>query len=294
MTTGVAQSNRRWLAYGSLAVCVFGISWTAIFVRWAGVPGTASAFYRVLIAAAVLVPWRTLKAAQPVDRRSALLALVGGVFFACDLALFNAGILRNTASTAVLFANLAPVFVGLASWLIFRQRPNARFWTGLFVALGGCAVIALRDVGRASDGASGDITGDLLALTAAVFWAAYLLTTERARTKLDTLTFSTLAMVGSVVALLVSCLTIGDPLWGYPPRAWLALAGLGLISQLGAYLGLTYALGHLPATIVSIGLLAQIPTTALLAMPLLGEPITATQIVGGFLVLAGVYVVNRK
>jgi hypothetical protein len=64
------------------------------------------------------------------------------------------------------------------------------------------------------------------------------------------------------------------------------------MSQLGAYLGLAYALGHLPATVTSVGLLAQVPLTALLAVPLLGEPLTTPYLAGGSLVLAGIYVVN--
>jgi drug/metabolite transporter (DMT)-like permease len=45
-------------AYAALAVAIAGIAWSAIFVRWADVPGTVSAFYRVLIAGAVLISWR--------------------------------------------------------------------------------------------------------------------------------------------------------------------------------------------------------------------------------------------
>jgi drug/metabolite transporter (DMT)-like permease len=83
------------------------------------------------------------------------------------------------------------------------------------------------------------------------------------------------------------------PLIGYPPRAWLSLAALGLVTQLMAYFALVYALGHLPATITSVGLLAQVPGTALLAMLLLGEPLSVTQLGGGIVVLAGIYIVNR-
>jgi len=60
-----------------------------------------------------------------------------------------------------------------------------------------------------------------------------------------------------------------------------------------AYYALVYALGHLPATITSVGLLAQVPGTALLAMLFLGEPLSAAQILGGAVVLGGIYVVNR-
>jgi drug/metabolite transporter (DMT)-like permease len=111
---------------------------------------------------------------------------------------------------------------------------------------------------------------------------------------MDTLTFNTLAIAGSIVTLLVICIALGVPMTGYPARTWLALAGLGLVSQLGAYYALVYALGHLPATITSVGLLAQVPCTALLAALLLGEPLTATQIAGAVVVLAGIIVVNSQ
>jgi drug/metabolite transporter (DMT)-like permease len=97
-----------------------------------------------------------------------------------------------------------------------------------------------------------------------------------------------------VATLFLACIAVRQPLWGYAPRSWLMLALLGLVSQFGAYLALTYALGHLPATIVSVGLLCQIPLTALLAKPLLGEPISVAQLSGGVLVLGGVLVVKRQ
>jgi EamA-like transporter family len=57
---------------------------------------------------------------------------------------------------------------------------------------------------------------------------------------------------------------------------------------------LTYAVGHLPATVTSVSLLAQIPLTALLAAFLLGETLSGSQVLGGALVLAGVGLANRR
>lgn len=142
------------------------------------------------------------------------------------------------------------------------------------------------------NGRAGDPVGDLFAVIAAVFFAGYLLTAERLRSEMDTLTFNTIAIVSSVATLFVVCLLLDTPLTGYSRSTSAALAGLGLITQLGAYYALVYALGQLPATITSVGLLTQLPLTALLAALLLKEPITGAQVAGGLLVLAGVYVVN--
>jgi drug/metabolite transporter (DMT)-like permease len=288
------RAGSSWRACIALALAVAGIAWSAILVRWAGVPGTASGLYRVLIAAAVLVPWRlTRRATHPVDRRAALLAIAGGAFFAFDLALWNTAVLRTQAAIASLLGNNTPIVVGLASWWIFKRRPPGAFWAGLMLSVAGCVLIVVAESGRGASGAPHSLSGDVLALVASVFFAAYLITTERIRERMDTLTFSTLAITGSVVALLILCLLLDVPLTGYPARTWGALLALGLVSQLGAYFALVHALGHLPATITSVGLLAQVPCTALLAMAFLGEPLSSWQIGGGALVLVGIYLVTR-
>ncbi len=290
----------RLLAYAALLAAVLGISWSAIFIRWAAVPGPSSAFYRVFIAAAVLVPvWLGALATSARRRqrlrhrngRTTLFAILGGAFFGLDLALFNTAVMMTTATEATLFGNNAPIFVGLGTWLFFRRKPRRAFWAGLALAFTGAVAVMITGASRPESG--GTISGNLLALAASVFFAAYLLATERAREGLDTLSFSTLAIVGSVVTLLLVCLALDAPLGGFSRSTWAALVGLGIVSQLAAYFALVHALGHLPATVTSVGLLAQLPVTAILAVPFLGEPLYATQAVGAALVLAGIYIVNR-
>jgi drug/metabolite transporter (DMT)-like permease len=284
-------------AYAALVLAVGGVTWSAIFVRWAGTPGPVSAFYRVLIAAAILIPWRLAVTPKPRDtreapRRAHWIAFAGGVFFALDLALWNTAVMQTQAAIASLLGNLTPVFVGLLSWIVLARRPRRSFWIGVVLSLIGCVLLVSAHLDTSATVAAGTLFGDIIAIVASMFFAAYLLTTERVRVAMDTLTFNTLAIVGSVVTLGAICIVLGFPLTGYPSRTWLALAGLGLISQLGAYYALVYALGHLPATVTSVSLLAQVPGTAILAMLLLGEPLSAAQIAGTAIVLAGIYIVN--
>ena len=281
----------RLRAYAALLVTIAGISWSAILVRWAGVPGPSSAFYRVLVAGIVLIPWRLVRGAtRPVDRRAAAVAVLGGVFFALDIALWNTSVMYTGAAVASILGNNTPVFVGILSWILFRKRPRGSFWIGLSLSLAGCLTIMF---GPAAAG-SVRITwfGNLLAVGGSFFFAAYLVTTQRVRQSMDTLTFNTLAIAGSIGTMLIVCVALGLPLGGYSARTWAALVALGLGSQLMAYFALVYALGHLPATITSVGLLAQVPCTAVLAMLLLGEPLSAIQVAGAAVVLAGIYVVN--
>ena len=277
--------------YLALTAGVLCIAWSAIFVRWTDIPGPASAFYRMLIPAVLLIPtWFIGQRAPRVDKRTMLVIAAGGVFFALDLAFFNTSILETSAANATLLGNNAPVFVGLLSWLIFRQKPGSAFWLGLSLALAGSLVIVWGDLARHFKLG----WGDAMALAASACFAVYMIATERVRRTTGTLVFLRLAMISSVVSLLIINLVLGISLKVPPGRSWAALFGLGLISQLGGYLALTYALGHLPATAASISLLSQGPLTAVLAALILAEPLAGSQILGGSLVLAGVGLANRR
>ncbi|MBZ5541599.1 MAG: DMT family transporter [Acidobacteriia bacterium] len=289
------------LPYLALVAGMMCIAWSALFVRWTDIPGPASAFYRVLIAAVILLPtWflptRLLPArfrkppAQRISRATLAIIAMGGVFFGMDLALYNTSILQTSAANATLLGNNTPVFVGLITWLVFRRRPAAAFWIGLAMALSGTLIILWGDLARLARLG----VGDAMALGASGCFAVYLIVTERVRSSTGTLAFLRVAIASSTIFLFVLNLAMGVSFVVPSGRTWAALLGLGLVSQLGGYLGLTYAMGHLPATATSVSLLAQAPLTAVLAALLLGEPLAATQIFGGALVLGGIGLANRK
>jgi drug/metabolite transporter (DMT)-like permease len=253
-------------------------------------PGPASALYRMLIPALVLSPtwlwdWRVPR----VGWRTLGIIAIGGLFFALDLAFYNTSILRTSAANATLLGNQTPIVVGLLTWAGFGRKPVASFWLGLVFALGGSLLIVWADVTRHLQFGG----GDLMALVAAACFAVYLMVTEKVRLTTSTLVFLRLAIVSGALFLLAINLVMGMSLRIPPGRAFMALLGLGLVSQLGGYLALTYALGHLPASVTAVSLLAQGPLTALLAVWLLGEPLTPALLMGGALVLLGVGLANR-
>jgi drug/metabolite transporter (DMT)-like permease len=276
--------------YLALIGGILCIAWSAIFVRWTDIPGPASAFYRMLIPAAVMLPTWIFDRGPRMSLHNLAIIALGGIFFALDLAFYNTSILKTSAANATLLGNNTPIFVGIFAWLVFRQKPALSFWLGLVLALSGAAVIVSADLSRHVTLGSGDV----MAVAAAACFAVYLMATQRVRTTTSTTAFLRLAMISSTVFLLAINLALRVPLRVPPGRSWWALLGLGLVSQLGGYLALTYALGHLPATVTSVTLLSQGPLTAIMAALLLGEPLTIAQVLGGTLVLVGIFLANRK
>jgi drug/metabolite transporter (DMT)-like permease len=284
------DTAHRRQASTALAIGVFGIGWAAILVRWTGVPGMVSAFYRLAIAAVILVPWYLYKGhhRRQVSRTAKWAAIIAGVFFGADLAFFNTAIMMTNAANATLLGVNAPIFVAAGVWMLDGERPSNRFWIGFALAMAGMIFVVGFDVLRHPTFG----LGDLYAILGAAFYGAYQLYVRRARADMDTLTFSTWAVCAGAASLLPVLLLAKQPIWGFGPQTWWSLLGLALVTQVIGHLAVAYALGHLPVTMTSIVLLAQAPLTAVIAWPVLGEPIHATQAVGGLLLLAGMVVVN--
>src|ERR1700730_2426814 len=113
-------SSHNFLPYLALTTGILGIAASAIFVRWTDMPGAASAFYRVLIPAIVLLPtWLFDRDAPRVSLGTLAMITAGGLFFALDLAFYNTAILRTSAANATLLGNNTPLVVGLLTWLAF-------------------------------------------------------------------------------------------------------------------------------------------------------------------------------
>ena len=102
----MANPLRIPLAYPALALGVFCIGTSAIFVKLAGVPGVVSAFYRVFIALLALLPLGLgRRTSLRMDRSSWGLIALSSLFFVGDLVLWNTSLLLTSAAAATLLAN---------------------------------------------------------------------------------------------------------------------------------------------------------------------------------------------
>ena len=286
------QAERRVTAFLALAGGVISISWSAIFVRWARMPGTCSAFYRTLIASVVLwVLFLLLRDRnRRLSRRSFWITVVGGAFFAGDVGLWNTAVMHTSAGNATFLSNIAPLFVGLFTWMLTRRLPSRPFWIALLVTTVGSGLIVAADLRLAFTRSS----ADALAILAAVCFALYLVITGRLREQHDVLELLALSTTASAIVLLIAALAAHLPMTIPSPGSLWALIALGLICQVGGYFGLTNALGHLPATVTSILFLAVAPGTAVFAWIIFGERMGPLEVAGGALVLAGAWIVGRK
>jgi drug/metabolite transporter (DMT)-like permease len=218
------------------------------------------------------------------------LLLAAGVAFAGDLAFWHTSIQLTSVANSTLLANLASIFVTLAAWIFLRQKPTGIFLAGLGAALAGVALLVKTSLEFSATG----LVGDALGLVTAMFYAAYILAVKGLRDRGET-ALRLMAVTSTLTAaiLLPVALAAGEPMLPHTAYGWTILLGLALISHAAGQGLIAYALAHLPATFSSVGLLLQPVIAAFFAWVLLGEPLVALQVAGGFVVLLGIYLARR-
>lgn len=291
----------RFLPSLALAFGILAVSMAAILVRWANAPATVMGFWRMFLAALVMaIPVYALRNTHDTSRHTPhaihnthshiYRAILAGLFFALNLAAWNTGALHTTAANITLLGNLSVVWVPLVTMFVFKRRLRGAFWLGLGCAMLGVIVIVGRDLIAHPELGIGDVWG----LAASVVYSGYLVTMEQARKHLNALVAWWLATATSALGLLIMSLGLGLSLTDYPLATFVIFAIMAIVLQIGGFLSLNYALGHLPAPLVSTSLLAQPILTALLAIPLLGQAIALVQLLGGVLVMMGIIIVHRS
>jgi drug/metabolite transporter (DMT)-like permease len=275
-----------------LAALVVGstlLAFGPLLVRLADVAPSASAFWRMALAAPLVVAfalWRRPAGAPPLAALPWGLGLAAGLFFALDLLAWHLGIVRTTLGNATLFANTTGFM--LAAWgiLALGERPNRR--TALALALGLLGALIL--LGVSADLSPQNLAGDLLSLAAAFFYLLYLLVVMRMRARLGTPAVLAMATLAGAAFLLPVALLPGGVFW---PQDWRPVLALALSSQVAGQGLIVLASGRLPATVVGLGLLLQPVVSAAAGWFAFGEALLPMQAAGGLMVLAGLALVRR-
>ncbi len=293
-------SRARTLAIIALFAGATCIGTSALFVKVSEAGPVSTAFWRVFLALPFLWAWALAASRQaarqspqsvaPTPHNPRGLLFAAGLFFAGDLAVWHWSIVLTSVANAVLLANLAPIFVTLAAWLLWRQRPSIPFLAGLTAALTGVALMVGGDFSGSSSRA---LLGDALGVITALFYAAYQVTVKKLRGTVNTARIMAVSSVVTAAILLPIALLSGEVFFPVTMTGWVKVLGLALISQVAGQSLIAYALAHLPATLSSVGLLLQPVMAGMFAWILLGETLGAAAMVGAVLVLSGIRIATQ-
>jgi drug/metabolite transporter (DMT)-like permease len=271
------------LALGNVALA-FG-PW---FVRMADTGPVAAAFWRIALAAPVLLAAAMLLGQRPFGQARGLgwLLCFSGLAFAADLGSWHIGIRQTTLANSTLFGNAATLIFPIYGFLIARTWPTKSQGAALAIAAIGGALL----LGRSAELSASHLVGDLFCLLAGVLYAVYFILMSRSRETMQPLPALAWSTMFSALPLLAVAIMLGERV---VPGSWGPVVALAVVSQLIGQGCMIYALGHLSPLVVGIALLIQPIVAATVGWIVYGERLGALDFTGAALVGVALVLVRR-
>ena len=271
----------------ALVIGIICISIFPILVKLELAPPIVSAFYRMAIAAVVLVPFALISGKFRIPSLKMFwLTLVCGGLFALDVTVWNIAIQESTATQATLLTNLSPVWVGIGAFFFLKNKPTFNFWIGTVVAIFGMITLVGFHFFLDLD----FNLAFIFAILSGIFYAIYMLVSKFVLYEVEVVPFITLSTLTSAIVLAMLSYANNEPFTVHSNEGWLVFLIQGIVCQLMAWLLLGYATKHMRATRVSVSLLGQAVLTTLLAWMFIGEEVTIQMLVGGVILLFGIWI----
>ena len=288
----------RWLPFVVLGVGLLTVSFSAILARLAqaeGVSSLAVATWRLGLAAIIITPVALIQSRHELLRLSRAqvgMAMAAGLLLALHFASWITSLEYTSVASSTALVTTNPLWIGLASFLIFRETPTRMMIGGIGLSFAGSLFIFWSDSQTASAG-SNPMLGNLLALVGSWCFSAYLLIGRKLRAGLGLPAYIWLAYGVAALFLFAASGTGGVDLFSHSGAAWLVLLGMALGPQLLGHTAYNWSLRYVSATFVAVVTLGEPVGSALLAFILFGEGFAPLQFVGFSLLLAGIYLAAK-
>jgi drug/metabolite transporter (DMT)-like permease len=293
----------------AIMIGILAVSTASIFIRFAQeeVPSLVIAAWRLTIASLILVPiaaTRHKTELRGLSRKGLLLALLSGTFLALHFATWITSLQYTSVASSVVLVSTIPLWVALLSPITIKEPIGKAVFMGLVFALIGGVIVAISDTCSITQGGVScpnmsefmqgqAFLGDALAVCGAIAGAGYLLIGRKLRANMSLVSYISLVYGMAAIVLIIIMLVAGLNFFGYSPQSYVWLILLAIIPQLIGHSTFNWALAYLSAAFVSITLLGEPIGSTILAYIILHEKPTPVKLIGGALILVGIYIASR-
>ena len=305
----MSEGRLRFLLPLALVAAIAAVSTASIFIRFAqaDAPSLVIAALRLTFATLLLAPLalsRHRDELQTLTRKEITLAVFSGLFLTAHFATWITSLEYTTVASSAVFVSTGPLWVALLSPFLLNERLSRASLFGLALALIGGTVVGLSDACVLQNGIQcpelgqvlqGQVMwGNFLALAGAWAVTGYLILGRKLRAKMSLVTYIFLVYGIAALGLIVVMFAAGQSPLGYPLQAYVWIFLLALIPQIIGHSTFNWALGYLPAAFVAVTTLGEPVGSAVLAFFILQETPSPVMILGGALILFGIYLASRN
>jgi drug/metabolite transporter (DMT)-like permease len=275
------------MLYVILLIGILAVSFASILIKLCDAPSLVIATYRLSFASLFFVSSVGLKRMNPLayfTSHDLNLAFLSGIFLSIHFATWITSLKYTSVASSVVLVSTAPIFVALGSIIFLKEKLSKLLSVGIGITMVGAVILSAQDFSQGQD----QILGDLLAFSGAIGGAGYFLIGRKLRARIDTLAYVTVVYSTTALLLILITALLDFSFVGYDPKIYLLFFLIAFIPQVIGHTSFNWALKYVSAALVSVVTLGEPIGASLLAYLLLGEKITAFQIIGGILILTGV------
>lgn len=278
--------------YGALTLGVISISFAAVFIRLADGPVASVGALRLLFATIVLSPFvifsrNTRNSIIKLHRGEKGLLVLAGLFLALHFLSWIASLSFTGITSSIVFVTTSPIFIEIYSVTVRGEKTSAKVWIGIGLTVAGGVILGGGNIAAGGE----NWKGDLLAVAGAIAVAGYFIVGSSLRPKLPLLAYIFPVYGTAALFLVLAAPLLGAGLTGLPARTYFYCFLMALVCQVIGHSLFNWALRRMKTTLVVMATLGEPIGTTMIAWLILGELPVTTEILGGVVVLAGVFVV---
>ena len=279
------QSSSKSIGF-PLLISIIAISFSAIFVKWSDAPATILSMYRMWLACLLMLPMVFIhrKDFKKLQKKDWSFLFFSGTFLAFHFALWFSSLKFTTVASSTIILALQPIISLLGGFLFFRERTTSQAIMTMGIAIIGSMMIGWGDIGLSSTA----LLGDFLSFLSVIAVVGYLLIGQNIIKKMSHWIYTFTVFLCAAILLTIYNVFAGESLTGYSSKEWGIFLLLAIVPTL-AHIINNWLLNYVNATTISMSILGEPVGATILAVLLLNEKLVSWQIVGGLLVLAGVF-----
>ena len=306
----MTDSRARYMLPFAIFIAILAVSTASIFIRFAqndGAPSLVIAALRLTFATLILAPIALTKHLEEIKRftlNEILLGVFSGIFLAVHFATWISSLEYTSVASSVVFVSTGPLWVALLSPLLLKEHLARTAIFGLGLSLAGGTIIGLSDACVWDAGLScpalQDVMqgramwGNFLSLLGALTVTGYLIIGRKLRSRVSLVPYIFMVYGMAAIALIVIMFVSGNSPFGFAPKTYGWIFLLAALPQLIGHSTYNWALKYLPAALVAVMTLGEPIGSAILAFFILNETPTLATLIGGALILAGIYLASRQ
>ncbi|MBW1715658.1 MAG: DMT family transporter [Deltaproteobacteria bacterium] len=282
-----------------LSVGAVAISFASIFIKFCDdVPSIMIATYRLTISSIILL---TIAKGRGIrftsfSKKQLFMGMLGGLFLSLHFCFWISSLKFTSVASSVVLVTTNPIFVGLFSYLLFREKQPPELILGIILSFSGSIILAIGDSGLQGLSIQNPsfLLGDVLALVGAIMTSGYLMVGSRLREEMDVLSYISVVCTFSACFLLMASVSWAIPFTGYKASSYVYMALLAIVPQLIGHTAINWALKHLKTSMVAITILWEPVGASILAYIIFHETIKSFQGTGIVLIFLAIIISSRK